>query len=925
MSPQPAALSLVGSALGLFLLTGCLDQAQSPATRSDAPDGDASGESVLGPVDLVYLCGNKFLATNSTKATVHVEYRVVGTAETGAITLRRGPEEDPGFSETEIDVKVPGTVELYRDGQRVTRRLNRGVACGRAAISASFVGAASPEAGSWTDPFPLPIVALHASLLPTGKVLMWGQTGAPQLWDAATGELTAVPSPAWVFCAGHSFLADGRLLVSGGHISSDHGIPDISIFTPGTETWSKTTSMSRGRWYPTNTMLANGDVVITAGRDQAGIEVEEPEVWSASTGAVRVLTGAKRMLPYYPRTFLAPNGKIFYAGEQQTSRYLDISGAGTWTTVGGRNYPVRDYGSAVMYDEGKILYVGGGRTTATAEIIDLNSAAPTWQYTGSMATPRRHLNATVLPDGQVLVTGGSSGTSFDDYNAGVHTAEIWDPGTGVWTTLASNSITRTYHATSLLLPDGRVLHTGSGEASGAPDQRNAEIFSPPYLFKGPRPTITDAPSTVAYGGTFPVTTPEADDIGSVSLIRLGSVTHAFDANQRFQRLGFARSAEGLTIAAPAIPEKTPPGHYMLFLLSTSGVPSVARIVRVGSAATEPPTNAPPVAAFSSTCTNLTCTFTDGSSDSDGTIAAWVWGFGDGASSSSSSPVRNYGTAGTYTVTLTVTDNAGAINQRSATVTVTAPTSGISLSATGRSDGTAQYMTLKWSGATGASVDIYRNGSRLRTTANDGSDTNGRTFQGDATYVFRVCDAGTSRCSNDATVTFGGTTPPPNAAPVANFSWQCTNLTCIFADGSTDSDGTVSTWNWTFGDGSTSSERNPAKTYGSSGTFTVTLQVTDNSGAASQRSAPVTVSLASSNIGLTASGRVEGTAQYMTLKWTGAVGPSVDVYRNGTRLRTTANDGSDTNGRTFQGAATYVFRVCQAGTTVCSNDATVVFK
>lgn len=924
MTPQRAGLSLVGSTLPILLLTGCLDQAQSPA-RTDTPEGDASGESVLGPVDLVYLCGNKFLAINSTRATVHVEYRVVGSAQTGALTLRPGPAEDPGFSETEIDMKVPGAVELYRDGQRVTRRLNRNITCGPSGISASIAGTASPESGSWTDPFPLPIVALHVSLLPTGKVLMWGHLGTPQVWNPATGELTAVPSPAWVFCAGHSFLADGRLLVSGGHLSSDHGIPDISIFTPGSESWSKTTSMSRGRWYPTNTTLANGDVVITAGRDQAGIEVEEPEVWSASTGAVRILTGAKRMLPYYPRTFLAPNGKIFYAGEQQTSRYLNPSGAGAWTTVASRNYPVRDYGSAVMYDEGKILYVGGGRTTNTAEVIDLNSAAPSWQYTGSMAAARRHLNATVLPTGQVLVTGGSSGTIFDDYNAGVHAAEIWDPGTGVWTTLASNSITRTYHGTSLLLPDGRILHAGSGEASGAPNQKNAEIFSPPYLFKGPRPTIADAPSEVGYGSTFGVATPDAADITGVSLIRLGSVTHAFDMNQRFQRLGFTRTAEGLTIAAPASAERTPPGHYMLFLLNGSGVPSVAKIVRMGSGGSEPPTNAPPAASFTSSCTSLTCAFTDGSSDTDGTIASWSWSFGDGSSSTSQSPMRTYGSGGTYTVILTVTDDRGATNQRSSTVTVTTPSSGISLSATGRFDGTAQYMTLKWSGATGASVDIYRNGSRLRTTANDGSDTNGRTFTGAATYVFRVCEAGTTRCSNDATVTFGGTTPPPNATPVANFTWRCTSLSCTFADGSTDSDGTIARWSWTFGDGATSGVRNPSRTYGSPGTFTVTLRVTDNLGAPNQRSAPVTVSTGASNIVLTATGRVEGTAQYMTLKWTGAVGASVDIYRNGTRLRTTANDGSDTNGRTFTGAATYVFRVCQAGTTVCSNDATVVFK
>ena len=104
--------------------------------------------------------------------------------------------------------------------------------------------------------------------------------------------------------------------------------------------------------------------------------------------------------------------------------------------------------------------------------------------------------------------------------------------------MPSNAVERTYHSTSLLLPDGRVLHTGSGEGSDMPAERNAELYSPPYLFKGPRPTIADAPSLVGYGTSFTVETPEAAEIAKVSLIRLGSVTHSFDMNQRFLSLPF---------------------------------------------------------------------------------------------------------------------------------------------------------------------------------------------------------------------------------------------------------------------------------------------------------------------------------------------------------------------------------------------------
>jgi len=94
-----------------------------------------------------------------------------------------------------------------------------------------------------------------------------------------------------------------------------------------------------------------------------------------------------------------------------------------------------------------------------------------------------------------------------DAAAGVHAAELWNPTTGVWTTLASNSVNRVYHSTSILLPDGRVLHAGSGDSG--PDQRTGELFSPPYLFEGARPAIESSPAQVGYGASFSLTTPDA--------------------------------------------------------------------------------------------------------------------------------------------------------------------------------------------------------------------------------------------------------------------------------------------------------------------------------------------------------------------------------------------------------------------------------
>jgi hypothetical protein len=436
----------------------------------------------------------------------------------------------------------------------------------------------SGESGQWSDVMPWPIVAIHTMLLPTGKVLAINRIQTPQIWDPATNQFTTVPAPANLFCAGHALLPDGRVFLAGGHIDDGKGLPNVTTFSPVTEQWTSFTPMQRGRWYPTTTVMGNGDVVIMAGRDEDSVEVTIPEVWS--NGTLRQLPGADRAFPYYPRAFLTANGRVYVAGPANVTRFLDVSGNGAWSNGPTRLGGSREYGSAVMYDDGKILYAGGNRTTNTAETIDLNAGSPQWQWTNPMAFARRHLNLTVLPTGDVLATGGVGGTTFNDVTAGVHAAELWDPDTGTWTTLASSSVTRGYHATSLLLPDGRVLHAGSGEGAGAPDQKNAQIFTPPYLLRGPRPEVASAPDEVAYGATFRLESPQADGIVKVSFIRLGAATHAFDENQRFQWLTFSRDATGLAVTAPSSSNRAPPGHYMVFILNADDVPSVARIVRL---------------------------------------------------------------------------------------------------------------------------------------------------------------------------------------------------------------------------------------------------------------------------------------------------------------------------------------------------------
>jgi hypothetical protein len=342
------------------------------------------------------------------------------------------------------------------------------------------------------------------------------------------------------------------------------------------------------------------------GRDENNDLVTTPEIFDGVQWVELTGVGTYN-IPYYPRNFVAPDGRIFYAGERISSRWFTVNGAGSATDGPNHLWQFnRDYGTAVMYEPGKILYAGGGghtgwgqspdpdapAPTATAEIIDLNQASPTWQNTSPMSVPRRHLNSTILPDGQVLVTGGTRGGGFVNIDEGLATkaAEVWNPATGDWTTLASNAVMRTYHSVSLLLPDGTVLHGASGNAQAVQpgggivdleDENSHEIFSPPYLFKGARPAITSAPSTVGYGETFTVATPNAAQITHVRWIRLASVTHAFDMNQRANKLTFTRTSTGVDVAAPADGRPAPPGHYQLFILNRNGVPSAGKVVRIG--------------------------------------------------------------------------------------------------------------------------------------------------------------------------------------------------------------------------------------------------------------------------------------------------------------------------------------------------------
>lgn len=473
--------------------------------------------------------------------------------------------------------------------------LPAGPACAeKAAAAAPTAPAPFSEVGEWSPLISFPTIPIHATLLPTGQVLFWDRhdfptgDGHPRLWDPAAGIFakTAEPPPGHdLFCSGHTLLEDGRLFVAGGHFAVGVGQPFAALYDPFAPSWSMAPEMNAGRWYPTATTLADGGALVLAGGDEEGAANTLPQIFRPAQLAWDGLPEAERVLPYYPFVFQAPDGRALVAGPDAVARRLDLASPGAWSAVADSGHGLRSYGSAVAYGDGRILLAGGGDPpVAATETIDLTQEHPAFRELQPMSAARRHFNLTLLPDGSALAIGGSSAAGFNNATGAVLATELWRPATESWTTLAPIAVPRLYHSVALLLPDGRVLSAGGGHPSdsahGDPDHFDGQVFSPPYLFRGPRPTILAAPSVVLYGRSFALAFGPEAPVAAITLLRLGSTTHGFDMNQRYLRLDTSPTAQGAAVAAPRDPRLAPPGHYLMFALTADGVPSIGRIVQL---------------------------------------------------------------------------------------------------------------------------------------------------------------------------------------------------------------------------------------------------------------------------------------------------------------------------------------------------------
>lgn len=432
-----------------------------------------------------------------------------------------------------------------------------------------------------------------------------------------------------IFCAGHTNWIDGSPLVQGGNVTGAlaGGAPNsLFRFPSDLDVWEFLGRTETRRWYPTLTTLHDGRVTLLGGELSVASKsltlidgAQELNVTTNPWGTDGYIT--------YPFMFQMTDGRLFFAGNESPLNTILFDGQVFnpdtlmyEETYGSSTIPG---GSAVMYAPDRVMKSGGCLSSSNrceayqeTEVIDLLAPAPDWKTSCPMPQPRHFHTLTSLPDGTVLMTGGNTegnGTEtaycrspngtfttnecgsdaecemsvfgnetcepYDNTYYATRSAVLWWPWGGQWIEFGEQVHARMYHSTAILLPDGRVLSAGSGQRQGIPSETEVEFFSPPYKFWGPEPVIEYAPSSAVLGSTVEVEvsfdgeSSPANRVHRVTMLRLGSVTHQFDQDQRFIELDFEVSGNNtLDVEMPADGAQMIPGWTMLFVLTDRDVP-----------------------------------------------------------------------------------------------------------------------------------------------------------------------------------------------------------------------------------------------------------------------------------------------------------------------------------------------------------------
>ena len=435
------------------------------------------------------------------------------------------------------------------------------------------------------------------------------------VYDPRNGTFQQIPTPSDMFCSGHVQLPDGRILILGGNkaypaADGSHGYEGLNtsyIFNPDTDTYQQVNNLNDGHWYPSATELGNGDVISFGGLRGDSSGSVTAEYFSNAQQQWLPLSQVHQTWSFwglYPAMILMQDGRLFYTGSHVFGNNIPGPGAAiydynanTVTNVPGLQDPNnRDQSMSVLLPPAqaqKVLTMGGNVVTnpdanRDTDLIDLTQPNPSYTPgplipTGTLTggTPetatqgKMYVSAVILPNGKVFETGGGLHNREDP----VYEASMYDPTTNTFTPgMATDPVPRSYHSSAFLLPDGRVMAVGNNPGDGSFDMR-ISVYSPPYMFDGARPQITNVATTQwSYGAQEQITVDSP--VASAELIRPAAVTHSSDPNQRYVALPMTVNGNNLGLNVTSNPNIAPPGWYMLFVTNANGVPSVAQWIHL---------------------------------------------------------------------------------------------------------------------------------------------------------------------------------------------------------------------------------------------------------------------------------------------------------------------------------------------------------
>lgn len=482
-----------------------------------------------------------------------------------------------------------------------------------------------PPVGSATEgkwdvmDYQMPIRAMHATLLKNGKVLLIAGSGNSEenfaagtfkasIFDPISGTFNTLDIPKDMFCAGHTTLPDGKILIQGGTKSypsvaggADYGgLKDSWVFDPDTNVFTPTNDANEGHWYPTLTNLGNGNVWMAGGLKEDTTGAVNTEMFNSTTN--QWLPGGQvpqtwNFWGLYPHMFLMDDGRLFYSGGHVFGNGTPGTGSAIYNHLTGAIAPInglrekdmRDQSASVLLPPAqsqKFMITGGGNIntanpgTALTDVIDLKEAVPAYKPGPNLpGLGKMYVNSTTLPDRTVLISNGGRLNRDDSTN--VLTAAIYDPATNAMKSVAADPIGRNYHSSAVLLPDGRVVALGSNPANNTFEMR-ISVYRPGYMFRGGRPEISAVPAAATYGQTFNfnATTATGKTVKWAQLSRPMSVTHQMDSNMRLVDLPVTVVNGVATVSVTPNRNLLPPGPYMLTVTDSDGVPSVASWVTI---------------------------------------------------------------------------------------------------------------------------------------------------------------------------------------------------------------------------------------------------------------------------------------------------------------------------------------------------------